>query len=141
MPRPTTALIVDDEPHARTYIRLLLKELSVTTFWEAGDGAQALSLFAQHQPEIVLLDVNLRMMNGLQVLQQIKKKTPDVPVIMLSSESALKTVQEAVRLGALAYVLKHSPKEAALTSLTDAFDSLEDGEATDAAPGSTGSVT
>ena len=138
MSRPTTALIVDDEPHARTYVRLLLKELGVTTFWEAGDGAQALALFSQHQPEVVLLDVNLRMMNGLQVLQQIKTKNPDVPVIMLSSESALKTVHEAIRLGALAYVLKHSPKEAALASLTDAFDSLEDEAEADGSPGGTG---
>lgn len=140
MPRPTTALIVDDEPHARTYVRMLLKELGVTTFWEAGDGAQALNLFAQHKPEVVLLDVNLRMMNGLQVLQQIKKQQPDVPVIMLSSESALKTVHEAVRLGALAYVLKHSAKDAALQTLAEALDSLDEeteseGQSAAGAPG------
>lgn len=114
------------------YVRLLLKELGLTTFWEAGDGAQALSLFAQHQPELVLLDVNLRMMTGLQVLQQMKKTRPDVPVIMLSSESAMSTVQEAVRLGAVTYLLKHTPKVDALRMLGEAIDGLADDTPEDA---------
>jgi CheY-like chemotaxis protein len=126
MSRPTNALIVDDEPHARMYVHLLLKELGLTTFWEAGDGAQAMSLFAQHHPELVLLDVNLRMMTGLQVLQQMKKARPDVPVIILSSESAMSTVQEAVRLGAATYLLKHTPKADALRMLGEAIDGLAD---------------
>ncbi len=132
MARPTTALIVDDEPHARTYVRLLLKEAGVATTWEAGDGAAALALFAQHRPEIVLLDINLRMMTGLQVLQQIKQQRPDVPVVMLSSENAMKTVNEAVRLGANAYILKHTPKDQALAALNEALDdAAEPGEVED----------
>lgn len=126
MPAPATALIVDDEPHARTYVRLLLKEIGIETCWEAGDGAQALALFEQHQPELVLLDVNLRMMTGLQVLQQLKAVSADLPVVMLSSESAIKTVHEAVRLGAMAYILKHSPKEEALESLRGVVAALAD---------------
>src|SRR5262245_31319053 len=99
MPKPTTALIVDDEPHARTYVRMLLKDAGVKTIWEAAEGAGALALFAEHKPELVMLDINLRMMTGLQLLQQIRQES-DVPVIMLSSENAVKTVNEAVRLGA-----------------------------------------
>jgi DNA-binding NarL/FixJ family response regulator len=129
MPRPTTALIVDDEPSARVYVRLLLKELGLTTCWEAEDGAQALMMFAQHQPGLVLLDVNLRMTTGLQVLQRLKHSHPKLPVIMLSSEDATATVDEAMRLGAAAYLLKHSPKEDALKRLRTALDSLKDEEA------------
>jgi DNA-binding NtrC family response regulator len=127
MARPTNALIVDDESHARTYVRLLLKEAGIDNVWEAGDGAQAMAMFAEHQPELVMLDVNLRMMTGLQLLQQMKQLRPEVPVIMLTSENALKTVHEAVRLGAVAYILKHSPKDKALESLEDALDVIEDG--------------
>jgi CheY-like chemotaxis protein len=125
MARPSTALIVDDEAHARTYARLLLKEQGITTCWEAGDGLQALALFEQHRPEIVLLDLNLRMMTGLQVLQQIRQSRPDVPVIVLSSENAMKTVNEALRLGATDYVLKHMPRDAALKALAETFAALE----------------
>lgn len=125
MARPTTGLVVDDEAHARTYARLLLKEVGVSTCWEAGDGLQAIALFEQHQPEIVLLDVNLRMMTGLQVLQQLMQIRPDVPVILLSSENAMKTVNEALRLGATDYILKHMPKDAALKALRETLDAME----------------
>ena len=133
MPRPTTALIVDDEPSARAYFRLLLTELGIATYWEAKDGAQALSMFAQHRPELVLLDVNLRMTTGLQVLQRLKHSHPGLPVIMLSSEDAAATVGEAMRLGAAAYLLKHSPKKEALKMLREAIDGqadpgMDDGE-------------
>jgi CheY-like chemotaxis protein len=123
MSRPETALIVDDELHARTYVRTLLKTAGVATTWEAGDAAAALALFAQHQPKLVLLDINLRMMTGLQVLQQIRQRS-DVPVIVLSSENAIKTVNEAVRLGANAYILKHTPKDEALAALNEALDEM-----------------
>ena len=124
MPRPTTALIVDDELSARTYVHLLLKEVGITKWWDAEDGAQALTLFEQHRPELVLLDVNLRVTTGLQVLQRLKRSHPGLPVVMLSSEDASTTVQEALRLGAAAYLLKHSPKEEALKKLRETLDAL-----------------
>jgi len=125
MPRPTTALIVDDEAPVRAFVRLLLKELGVTQCWEAEDGAQALSMFEQHRPELVVLDVNLRMTTGLQVLQRLKRGQPALVVIMLSSEDAPATRQEALRLGAAAYVLKHSPKEEALARIRQTVDGLD----------------
>ena len=126
MPRPTTALIVDDELSVRTYGRLLLKELGIVTCWEAEDGQQALAMFEQHRPELVLLDVNLRTTTGLQVLQRVKRSHPALPVIMLSSEDATATVAEALRLGAAAYLLKHHPKEEALKKLRETLDALTD---------------
>jgi len=122
MPRPTTALIVDDELPTRVYVRLLLRELGFTKLWEAVDGAEALALFAQHEPELVMLDVNLRMMTGLQILQRMKQSRPELPVIMLSSEDATATVQEALRLGATAYLLKDSPNDEALAKLRATLD-------------------
>jgi DNA-binding NarL/FixJ family response regulator len=129
MPRPTSALIVDDELSARAYVHLLLKEVGVTQCWDAEDGAQALALFEQHRPGLVLLDVNLRMTTGLQVLQRLKRRHPALPVIMLSSEDASATVQEALRLGAAAYLLKHSPKAEALKKLRETLDGLDAQEA------------
>ena len=126
MSRPTNALIVDDEPHVRAFLRLLLKELGITTCWEAPDGAQALEMVAQHKPELVLLDVNLPVMGGLQMLAKLQVIAPDIPVIMMSSEIALKTVREAARLGACAYVLKHNPKAETSKALREAIDLLGD---------------
>lgn len=124
MPRPTNALIVDDEPHVRTFLRLVLKELGIEQTWEAGDGAQALAEIEQHRPDLVLLDVNMPVIDGLEVLKRTKQLHPDLPVIVVTSESALKTVREAVRLGASSYVLKHRPKNEVVQALGGALDAL-----------------
>lgn len=125
MPRPTTALIVDDEISARKYLRVLLAELEITTTWEAEDAAQALAMFEQHRPGFVLLDVNLRTTTGLQVLQRLKRIQPDLPVIMLSSDDAMTTIDEALRLGATAYLLKHITTDEAFTRLSEILDGLD----------------
>ena len=126
MARPTNALIVEDEVHVRVFLRLLLKEVGIETVWEAGDGAQGLALAGQHRPELVLLDVNLPIMNGLEVLEHLAAEHPDMPVIMVTSQSAMKTVLESVKLGAIAYILKHSPKAEAVRMLREAIDGLAD---------------
>ena len=126
MPRPTNALIVEDEAHVRVFLRLLLKEVGIVNVWEAGDGTEALALASEHRPELVLLDVNLPLMNGLDVLQHLAAAHPGMPVIMITSQSAMKTVTEAARLGAIAYILKHSLKTEAVKMLRDALDGLAD---------------
>ena len=124
MPRPTTALIVDDEAPARKYLRVLLAELGFVTCWEAEDGVQALEMFEAHRPELVLLDVNLRATTGLQVLQWLERNHPGWPVIMLSSEEAVATVDEAMRLGATAYLVKHLTTDEAFKKLSEILDGL-----------------
>lgn len=126
MSRPRTALVVDDEPHVRVFLRILLKQLGVEVVGEAGDGATALELVQTLQPEVVLLDINMPVQGGLATLAHLQEIAPELPVVVVSSESAMKTVHEAVRLGALSYILKHSPKEQTLKTLGEAFDSLED---------------
>jgi two-component system, chemotaxis family, chemotaxis protein CheY len=127
MARPTNVLIVDDESHVRAFLRLLLREIGISECWEAADGVSAVQLAQQHQPELVLLDVNLPGLNGLQVLAQLKDVIPNVPVVMVTSQSAISTVSEAVRLGAVGYLLKHSPKDETLKALNEVLDSIDDG--------------
>lgn len=127
MPKPTSALIVDDEAHARTFVRMLLKQLGVATLWEAADGATALEMIGTHRPELVLLDVNMPVMGGLETLAKLKQIDPDLPVIIVSSESAMPTVREAARLGAVGYMLKQSTSEQALEALREAFEAIDEG--------------
>lgn len=130
MSRPTNALIVDDEPHVRTFLRLVLKELGIDTTWEARDGAQAVAMVTVHKPELVLLDLNLPILGGLEVLQQLQLMQPGIPVVIVTSLSAMKTVQDAARGGAIGYVLKQSPKDELVAALRDVLGSLEeDGDA------------
>ncbi len=131
MSRPTSALIIEDEPHVRVFLRLLLKECGIESVTEAGDGTQGLAMIQAQPPELVLLDINLPVMNGLEVLQLLHEERPDLPVIMVSAQSAMKTVLECVKLGAKAYILKHSERDEALQMLRDALDEIED-DGTDA---------
>ncbi len=126
MARPTNALIVDDEAHVRMFLRLVLKELGITQTWEAADGVTAVQMAVSHKPEIVLLDINLPVMNGLRALAELGRLEPDLPVVMVTSQSAIGSVQEASRLGAVGYVLKHLPKAQTMASLKELFDAMDD---------------
>ena len=138
MPRPKNALIVDDEAHVRVLIRLLLKQLGIETIWEAADGAAALEQADAHKPHVVLLDINLPQVGGLEVLAKLKAAHPEIPVIIVSSQSTMKTVIQTRELGAEAYVLKHAPKSEVLQMLSDAFDNIAEAPAEGEAPGGGG---
>jgi DNA-binding NarL/FixJ family response regulator len=124
MPRPVNALIIDDEAHVRVLIRMLLKQLGIETVWEAADGASAMDQVATHKPNVILLDINLPHVGGLEVLAKLKASHPSIPVIIVSSQSTMKTVLQTRELGAVAYVLKHAPKSEVLQMLSDAFDAI-----------------
>ena len=124
MPRPVNALIIDDEPHVRVLIKRLLRQLGIETIWEAADGTVALDQAAIHKPDVILLDINLPQIGGLEVLAKLKAAHPSIPVIIVSSQSTMKTVIQTRELGAEAYVLKHAPKSEVLQMLSDAFDNI-----------------
>jgi DNA-binding NarL/FixJ family response regulator len=135
MPRPTNALIVDDEAHVRVLIRVLLKQLGIETVWEAADGSAALEMAAAQNPHVVLLDINLPQVGGLEVLAKLKAAHPKIPVIIVSSQSTMKTVIQTRELGAEAYVLKHAPKSEVLQMLSEAFDNIAAASDEEAAAG------
>ena len=110
----------------RTYVRLLLKEVGIENCWEAADGDTALAMVAQHAPELVLLDLNMPGLGGMQVLVKIVESNPELPVVILTAQSAMSTVQEAVRFGAAGYILKHSARAEALGSLRELLESMDE---------------
>jgi DNA-binding NarL/FixJ family response regulator len=124
MPRPATALIVDDEPHVHVYLRILLKQLGIQTVWDAAEGHEALELAAEHKPDVVLLDVNLPHVSGLELLAKLKSAHPNMHVIIVSVESKPETLVQAHDLGADAYVLKHLPRPKVLQMLSETFDAI-----------------
>jgi two-component system chemotaxis response regulator CheY len=125
MAAPRTALIVDDESHVRTFLRLLLKEVGIDTTWEAGNGAEALQLAAQNHPDLILLDLNMPVVGGIDTLKRLQQHHADVPVIVVTSQNALQTVQNAAEFGAVGYILKQSPKPTILAALRETLARLE----------------
>ena len=129
MPRPVTALVVDDEPHVIVFLRGLLKQLDLKTVWEALDGDDALAKAAAHNPDMVLLDLNLPNLDGLQVLAKLKAAHPKLPVVVVTAQGTLKTYERARELGAEGYLLKYAPKSEILKMLSDILDGIAGADA------------
>lgn len=106
-------LIVDDSSLARRVMRRMLEELGHTVD-EATDGATALERYFLHRPDIVMLDMVMTGMYGLDVLAKMRELNPDVRVIVASADIQTSTRDKAREAGAAAFVNKPvNPKELA----------------------------
>jgi two-component system chemotaxis response regulator CheY len=101
-------LIADDEEHIRSLLHLIFTSLGAEVVGEASDGEQALSLYKQHLPEMVMLDINMPKLDGIHVLKQIMLINPKTLVIMLTSLNAITVVKECIDYGARNYILKNT---------------------------------
>lgn len=114
-----TILLVDDEPHIRMFVRLILKGLCESRVIEASNGIEAIEIYKAQRPEFVLLDVNMPQMTGLETLRQLRELNPDVVAVMLTSLANRQTVEEAIDLGAAHYIRKDSSKEEIAAALAE----------------------
>jgi YesN/AraC family two-component response regulator len=110
-------LLVDDESHVRKFIALILKQLGATTIMEAANGRDAMEVFKREQPNLILLDVNMPIQDGIQTLREIRTLSSDCVVVMLTSLANRQTVEEALSLGADNYIRKDTPKDEILSAL------------------------
>jgi DNA-binding NarL/FixJ family response regulator len=100
-------LIVDDHKVVRQGLRFLLQhEADIEIVGEAGDGEQAVALVRQHVPAVVLLDLLMPKMDGLTALRAMKEISPSTQVIILTSHQGDDELFDAIKAGALSYVLK-----------------------------------
>ncbi|MCB1761153.1 MAG: response regulator [Gammaproteobacteria bacterium] len=101
-------LTIEDESTIRHSFRDYLEDLDYIVY-EADDGRAGLELFKQKQPDLLLIDIRMPKMNGLEVLREVNKLTHDTPVIVVSGTSGVREVVEALRLGAWDYLVKPIP--------------------------------
>jgi two-component system, chemotaxis family, chemotaxis protein CheY len=114
-----TILIVDDEAHIRKYVSLILKSLGVTSVIEATNGEEAVATFQREQPDMVLLDVNMPQIDGIETLKRLKAVDPDCIVVMLTSLANRATVEQVLELGAANYIRKDTPREEVTKAIAD----------------------
>ncbi len=106
--KPIRVLVVDDHELMRAGLRALLKELAeIEVVGEACNGREGLALVETLQPEVVLMDVMMPEMNGLDATSRIVSKFPDVQVIVLSVNIDEQHVLQAVRAGVSGYLPKN----------------------------------
>jgi DNA-binding NarL/FixJ family response regulator len=110
-----TVLLADDHPIVRQGLRHLLEgDPEFNVVGEAGDGVEAIQMLETLKPDVLVVDMMMPGLNGLEVLRQFKKLSPATRAIVLSMQSASAYVIEALNLGAEGYVLKETgPSELA----------------------------
>ncbi|HRF46472.1 MAG TPA: response regulator transcription factor [Anaerolineales bacterium] len=123
--QPLRIILVDDHQILRDGIRALLEgEPGVSVVGECGSGAEALALCAKEPPDLVVLDLSLPDMSGLDVLRQLQETQPGIRVVVLSMHTQREFVLQAIARGCAAYV----PKATAHTSLVEAIQAVRRGE-------------
>lgn len=118
-------LLVDDHSMVREGIKQLLElDGDIKIVGEAGNGEQCLELIETLHPDVVLLDINMPLMNGLEVLEKLKEKKSKQKVLILTIHNEVEYLMRAVDIGVAGYVLKDSDS----TVLKEAIYAVVDGE-------------
>jgi two-component system, chemotaxis family, chemotaxis protein CheY len=117
-----TVLLVDDEAHIRKFVGLILKQLGATRLLEASNGQQALAIFQQEKPDLVLLDINMPIMDGIETLKKLRELDPESVVVMLTTLASRSQIETALSLGAANYLRKDTPRDEISKALRETIE-------------------
>ena len=121
-------LIVEDEKQTREGIKRLLEwqDYGIEICGEAGNGQEALKIIERQRPDIILLDIQMPVMNGLELAKIIHAGYQECKFIVLSGYDDFALVRQAMKYGAVDYLLKPSGKEEIIQTIEEIIDTLED---------------
>jgi DNA-binding NarL/FixJ family response regulator len=115
-----TVLLADDHRLVREGLRMLLElEKDLQIVGEAEDGRQAVALVKKLRPAVVLMDIAMPLLNGLEATRQIRKDFPDTKVLILSAHSHAAFVKQVTDLGAAGFLLKHTSSTVLATAIRE----------------------
>ena len=117
MPKPMV-LICDDEEGIRESFKLILEDAYDLKF--AHNGVEALELLKSIEPKAMLLDIKMPKMHGIEILKQIKKAKPTLPVIIVTGYQSVEMAQEAIKNGAADYIPKPFESKQILKAVAEA---------------------
>lgn len=119
----TTIILAEDHQVVREALRLLLEtQADFHVLAETGDGLQALQLVEKHNPDVLITDMMMPGLSGLDVTRGVKRSSPATRVIMLSMHDTESYVVEALQAGAAGYVLKKSGSQELILAIRRALD-------------------
>src|SRR5262245_40865769 len=109
---PIRLLIVDDHLVVRVGLRSMIESQSdMKVVAEAADGTEAVASYCRHRPDIVLLDLRMPQMNGVETSAAIREKFPEALIIILTTYDGDENIYRALQAGAHAYLLKDIPRQ------------------------------
>lgn len=104
-------MIADDESHCRALMKAILTSMKCDVVAEARTGEEALKLYREVHPHLLLLDISMPVITGDEVLEQLLKEFPRAFVIMLTSVTDMGSIEKCISLGAANYIRKDTPIE------------------------------
>lgn len=105
-PKNISVLVVDDDHLMREMLKAILRSEDYQVVGEASNGEDAVAMCGKLKPTLVLLDIMMPKMDGLQALVEIRKTQPAVKVLMVSGEATMDKVSDAIKKGAAGFVVK-----------------------------------
>ncbi|MBH8611363.1 response regulator [Pseudomonas mohnii] len=118
LPSPIRVALVDDHSLVRDGIKALLGVMApLEVVGEAESGAEAIEMVGRCQPDLLLVDISLRDMNGLELTRVLRSQYPALKVLVLSMYDNYEYVSESVRSGASGYVLKNAPSREIIAAI------------------------
>lgn len=122
MKKKPAVLVVDDDHMMREMLKLILHADGYQVIGEAANGKNAVVLCASQKPGLVLLDINMPEMDGLQALEEIRKVSPATVVVMVSAEATMDRVKDAIGKGAAGFVVKPLNAASVLSKIENCFN-------------------
>jgi DNA-binding NarL/FixJ family response regulator len=122
MSEPVRVMIVDDHPVWRDGVRADLERTGHDVVGEAADGREAIEMARTCMPEVVLMDLQLPLVSGVDATRRIIEESPHVKVLVLSASAEEQHVLEAVKAGAAGYLLKSSTSDELVSAVTRVRD-------------------
>ena len=118
MSQQTSILLVDDHAMLRKGLRVLIEqEENLRVIGEAADGREAIDQARQLQPDVVVMDINMPHLNGIEATRQILAESPQTRILALSIHSGKRYVEEMLEAGVAGYLLKESAPEELITAI------------------------
>lgn len=122
MKNPISIGIIDDQPLIRQGFRYIASaQEDIEVIWEAADGQEAVDLCASSKPDVLLMDVQMPIMDGITATEHILSQQPDIKVVILTTFDTEEYVFDGIRAGAVGYLLKDTSPEDLIDAIRTAF--------------------
>lgn len=126
--REVRVVVVDDEVHIRYLVRNIIRAEGYVVAGEASNGEDAIQMYREFRPDLILMDINLPLKTGDEVLAEILQEFPDAKVVMLTMVADIDTVKRCLEIGAVDYILKNNTVDEIRRMLREIVETLMPGE-------------
>jgi two-component system chemotaxis response regulator CheY len=107
--RRPKVIVADDEGHCRVLMKAVLASMNCDVVGEARTGDEAIELYRKYRPNLLLLDVNMPIKTGDEVLEELLAEFPDAFVVVLTSVTDMESIEKCISMGAANYIRKDTP--------------------------------